>query len=287
MVSAPVPAVAVDRLVKVYKNVPAVSGISFVLAPGSMTALLGGNGAGKTTTIAMIMGLLEPTSGSVNVLGADMPRQRYRVLHRMNFESPYVEMPRRLTVRQNLEVFARLYGVADIAARIRTLAQELDLGDLLDRQTGKLSSGQRTRAALAKALLNRPEVLLLDEPTASLDPDTADWVRARLERYRRERGATVLLASHNMVEVERLCDRVIIMRRGTIVADDASPALLARYGRDTLEQVFLDVARGGETVARMEARERRNPGPRSPHSAEPVLGLAEGKTRGLHAGYGS
>src|SRR3979490_647377 len=192
--SAPVPAIAVDRLVKVYKNVPAVSGISFALEPGSMTALLGGNGAGKTTTIAMIMGLLEPTSGLVSVLGADMPRQRYRVLHRMNFESPYVEMPRRLTVRQNLEVFARLYGVADIAARIRTLAQELDLGDLLDRQTGQLSSGQPPPAAPAKALLNRPEVLLLDEPTASLDPDTADWVRARLERYRRGHGAAVLLA---------------------------------------------------------------------------------------------
>jgi ABC-2 type transport system ATP-binding protein len=245
MVSAPVPAVAVDRLVKVYKNVPAVSGISFALEPGSMTALLGGNGAGKTTTIAMIMGLLEPTSGSVSVLGADMPRQRYRVLHRMNFESPYVEMPRRLTVRQNLEVFARLYGVADIAARIRTLAQELDLGDLLDRQTGKLSSGQRTRAALAKALLNRPEVLLLDEPTASLDPDTADWVRARLERYRRERGATVLLASHNMVEVERLCERVIFMKKGEIVGDDTPRALRARFGRASLEEVFLDVARGG------------------------------------------
>src|SRR3977135_1678613 len=188
LISASAPAIAVDRLVKTYKNVPAVAGISFALAPGSMTALLGGNGAGKTTTIAMIMGLLEPTSGSVSVLGADIPRQRYRVLHRMNFQSPYVEMPRRLTVRQNLEVFARLYGVADIAARIRTLAQELDLGDLLDRQPGKLSPGRRTRAALAKALLNRPEVLLLDEPTASLDPDTADWVRARLERYRRGGG---------------------------------------------------------------------------------------------------
>jgi len=245
MISASVPAVAVDRLVKVYKNVPAVSGISFALAPGSMTALLGGNGAGKTTTIAMIMGLLEPTAGSVSVLGADMPRQRYRVLHRMNFESPYVEMPRRLTVRQNLEVFARLYGVVDIAARIRTLAQELELADLLDRQTGKLSSGQRTRAALAKALLNRPEVLLLDEPTASLDPDTADWVRARLERYRRERGATVLLASHNMVEVERLCERVIFLKKGEIVGDDTPRALRARFGRASLEEVFLDVARGG------------------------------------------
>ena len=238
-----VPAIAVDRLAKTYKNVPAVAGISFSLAPGSMTALLGGNGAGKTTTIAMIMGLIEPTAGTVRVLGAAMPRQRYRVLHRMNFESPYVEMPRRLTVRQNLEIFARLYGVADIAGGIRRLAEELDLVDLLDRPSGKLSSGQRTRAALAKALLNRPEVLLLDEPTASLDPDTADWVRARLERYCGERGATVLLASHNMAEVERLCDRVIIMRKGTIVDDDKPSALLARFGRENLEQVFLDVAR--------------------------------------------
>jgi ABC-2 type transport system ATP-binding protein len=180
-----------------------------------------------------------------------MPRQRYRVLHRMNFESPYVEMPRRLTVRQNLEVFARLYGVADIAGRIGALAQDLDLGDLLDRQTGKLSSGQRTRAALAKALLNRPELLLLDEPTASLDPDTADWVRARLERYRRERGATVLLASHNMVEVERLCERVIIMKKGEIVDDDTPGALLARFGRASLEQVFLDVARRGDDAGQV------------------------------------
>jgi ABC-2 type transport system ATP-binding protein len=238
------PAIAVDRLVKTYKTATAVAGISFALEAGSITALLGGNGAGKTTTIAMLLGLVEPTAGSVTVLGAAMPRQRYRVLHRMNFESPYVEMPRRLTVRQNLEVFARLYGVADIAGRIRAIAEELELVELLDRQTGKLSSGQRTRVALAKALLNRPEVLLLDEPTASLDPDTADWVRARLDRYRRERGATVLLASHNMVEVERLCERVIIMKQGTIVDDDTPPALLARYGRDSLEQVFLDVARG-------------------------------------------
>jgi ABC-2 type transport system ATP-binding protein len=238
------PAIAVDRLVKRYKTATAVAGISFALQPGSMTALLGGNGAGKTTTIAMILGLVEPTAGSVRVLGATMPRQRYRVLHCMNFESPYVEMPRRLTVRQNLKVFAMLYGVADVKGRIAELAEELDLVELLDRQTGKLSSGQRTRVALAKALLNRPEVLLLDEPTASLDPDTADWVRGRLERYRHERGATVLLASHNMLEVERLCERVIIMKKGVIVDDDSPVALLARYGRDSLEQVFLDVARG-------------------------------------------
>jgi len=162
----------------------------------------------------------------------------------MNFESPYIDMPMRLTVRQNLTVFGRLYGVAGLADRVATLAEELELADLLDRPTGKLSSGQRTRVSLAKALINRPEVLLLDEPTASLDPDTADWVRARLQRYRSERGATILLASHNMSEVERLCERVIIMKKGRI-EDDGTPArLLERYGRDTLEEVFLDVARG-------------------------------------------
>jgi len=238
------PAIAVDRLVKRYKAATAVAGISFALQAGSITALLGGNGAGKTTTIAMILGLVEPTSGSVQVLGAAMPRERQRVLHRMNFESPYVEMPRRLTVRQNLKVFAMLYGVADVAGRIAALADELDLAEFLDRETGKLSSGQRTRVALAKGLLNEPEVLLLDEPTASLDPDTADWVRSRLEAYRRDNHATILLASHNMNEVERLCERVIIMKRGRIEDDDAPAHLLARYGRETLEDVFLDVARG-------------------------------------------
>ena len=241
---SPTPAVSVDRLVKVYKGITAVAGISFQLQPGSMTALLGGNGAGKTTTIAMIMGLTVPTSGSISVLGARMPTQRYQVLHRMNFESPYVDMPMRLTVRQNLTVFAGLYGVEDTQERIRTLAEELDLVEFLDRPTGKLSAGQKTRVSLAKALLNRPEVLLLDEPTASLDPDTADWVRGRLERYRSERGATVLLASHNMNEVERLCERVIILKKGRIEDDDSPQHLLARYGRRTLEEVFLDVARG-------------------------------------------
>ena len=242
------PAIVVDRLVKVYQSGTAVAGISFALPVGSVTGLLGGNGAGKTTTIAMIMGLVTPTSGTVAVLGAEMPRQRYRVLHRMNFESPYVEMPMRLTVRQNLTVFARLYGVDGIPDRLRELADDLGLGDFLDRQTGKLSAGQKTRVALAKALLNRPEVLLLDEPTASLDPDTADWVRSHLERDRVARGATVLLASHNMGEVERLCERVIIMKRGRIEDDDTPAALLARYGRETLEEVFLDVARGRQNL---------------------------------------
>jgi ABC-2 type transport system ATP-binding protein len=244
------PAIAVERLAKTYKSGVAVDGISFALAAGSVTGLLGGNGAGKTTTIAMIMGLIIPTAGAARVLGAEMPRQRYRVLGRMNFESPYVDMPARLTTRQNLTVFALLYGVADAAARVAELAGELDLVELLDRPTGKLSAGQKTRVSLAKALINRPEILLLDEPTASLDPDTADWVRGRIERYRRERGATILLASHNMAEVERLCERVIIMKKGRIEDDGTPQALLARYGRRTLEEVFLDVARG-----RTETRE--------------------------------
>jgi ABC-2 type transport system ATP-binding protein len=244
--------IAVDNLVKVYKTGTAVAGISFTLARGSVTGLLGGNGAGKTTTIATIMGLVLPTSGRVSVLGVDMARHRHRVLHRMNFESPYVEMPMRLTIRQNLKVFGRLYGVKDLAGRIDAIARELDLSELLDRPTGKLSAGQKTRVSLAKSLINEPDVLLLDEPTASLDPDTADWIRGRLERYRRERGATILLASHNMTEVERLCDRVIMMKQGRIVDDDSPPQLLARYGRHTMEEVFLDVARGrGE--ARQEA----------------------------------
>ncbi len=169
MTEAATPAIAADRLVKIYKGGMAVAGISFALAPGSITGLLGGNGAGKTTTIAMIMGLVMPTSGSVRVLGAEMPRQRYRVLHRMNFESPYVEMPLRLTVRQNLTVFARLYGVEDVADRIASLAEELDLVELLDRPTGKLSAGQKTRVSLAKALLSRPEVLRREEP--AVDPE--------------------------------------------------------------------------------------------------------------------
>jgi ABC-2 type transport system ATP-binding protein len=162
----------------------------------------------------------------------------------MNFESPYVDMPMRLTVRQNLSVFGQLYAVPDLNGRIAGLATELELTEFLERPTGKLSSGQKTRVSLAKALLNRPEVLLLDEPTASLDPDTADWVRGRLEDYRREHAATILLASHNMNEVERLCDRVIIMKKGRIEGDDTPQHLLTHYGRATLEEVFLDVARG-------------------------------------------
>jgi ABC-2 type transport system ATP-binding protein len=229
---------------KTFKKVVAVDSVSFDLESGSTTALLGGNGAGKTTTIGMIMGLILPTSGSVSVLGADMARERHRVLGRMNFESPYVDMPHRLTVRQNLKVFAGLYGVADVAGRIAELSGSLALEEFLDRPAGRLSAGQKTRVALAKALINEPEILLLDEPTASLDPDTADWVRSHLEDYRRRRGATILLASHNMAEVERLCERVVMLRAGRVVDDGAPSGLIAKYGRDSLEEVFLDIARG-------------------------------------------
>jgi ABC-2 type transport system ATP-binding protein len=237
-------AIEVAHLVKVYKATRAVDDVSFAIARGSITGLLGGNGAGKTTTIAMIMGLVLPSSGRVRVLGHAMPAESSEVLGRMNFESPYVDMPMRLTVRQNLTVFGKLYAVPDLRARIDELAADLDLGAFLDRPNGKLSAGQKTRVALAKALINRPDLLLLDEPTASLDPDTADWVRQRLETYRRQHGATILLASHNMLEVERLCDRVIIMKRGRVEDDDTPSGIMARYNRSTLEEVFLDVARG-------------------------------------------
>jgi ABC-2 type transport system ATP-binding protein len=173
-----------------------------------------------------------------------MPEQSAEVLGRMNFESPYVDMPMRLTVRQNLTIFGRLYAVENLRQRIAQLAADLDLCEFLDRPNGKLSAGQKTRVALAKALINQPELLLLDEPTASLDPDTADWIRQHLETYRKAHGATILLASHNMLEVERLCDRVIIMKRGRIEDDDSPDKIMARYNRATLEEVFLDVARG-------------------------------------------
>jgi ABC-2 type transport system ATP-binding protein len=240
---AETPAISVSGLSKVYRDVVAVGGIDFSVARGAIVGLLGGNGAGKTTTIAMIMGLVLPSGGSARVLGVDMARDRHRVLHRMNFESPYVEMPKRLTVRQNLKVFGALYGVAAINRQIDKLAADLNLTDLLDRKSGELSSGQRTRVALAKALINRPDVLLLDEPTASLDPDTADWVRSHIERYRREQHAAILLASHNMPEVERLCDEVLMMKAGKIVDHGKPTELIERYGRQNMEEVFLDVAR--------------------------------------------
>ena len=236
--------VAVEDLTKVYGTVTAVNDITFSLKPRSTVALLGGNGAGKTTTIAMLLGLVMPTSGEVRVFGADMARNRYQVAQRINFQSPYVDLPMRLTVRQNLTVYAGLYGVANEAERIAFLAEDLQIEGLLDRATGKLSAGQKTRVGLAKALLNSPELLLLDEPTASLDPDAADWVRQKLKDYANSHRATILFASHNMAEVERLADRVILLDAGRILEDDAPAVLIEAYGRETLEEVFLDVVRG-------------------------------------------
>ncbi|MDR6293449.1 ABC-2 type transport system ATP-binding protein [Inquilinus ginsengisoli] len=240
-------AIIADRLTKRFSPgaAPAVDGISFAVPRGATVALLGGNGAGKTTTISMLLGLLLPSGGSITVLGHDMARDRYSVLPRMNFSSPYVDLPHRLTVKENLAVYARLYGVRDRRGRIAELAEMLDLTGFIDRPSGKLSAGQKTRVALAKALVNAPELLLLDEPTASLDPDTGDWVRGMLERYRAERGATILLASHNMGEVERLCDTVLMMKEGRIVDHGSPDELIARYGRSDLEEVFLDIARSG------------------------------------------
>ena len=243
----------VRDLTKVYGTITAVDRISFTLSQGTTVALLGGNGAGKTTTIAMLLGLVVPSAGEVRVFGADVSRNRGAVAHRMNFQSPYVDLPARLTVRQNLTVYAGLYGVANAAERIAYVAEDLQIAPLLERPTGKLSAGQKTRVGLAKALLNAPELLLLDEPTASLDPDTADWIRHKLKDYGETRGATLLLASHNMAEVERLADRVILLHQGRIIEDETPTALIATYGRDTLEEVFLDVVRGRGKHAQAEA----------------------------------
>ena len=235
--------IEVEGLRKCYGRVLAVDGLSFRVPAGATVGLLGGNGAGKTTTIAMLLGLLIPTSGRIRVLGHDMATDRFAALARMNFSSPYVALPGKLRVAENLRVYGHLYGVRGLEARIAELAAQLDLGPLLDRPAGNLSAGQKTRVALAKALINRPDLLLLDEPTASLDPDTGDLVRTWLERYRAERGATILLASHNMAEVERLCDHVLMLKSGRIV-DQGTPAeLLARYEREDMEAVFLDIAR--------------------------------------------
>jgi ABC-2 type transport system ATP-binding protein len=235
--------IEVSGLTKRYRDVLAVDGIDFVAPAGATIGLLGGNGAGKTTTIAMLLGLLLPTAGAIRILGHDMLRDRFAVLGRMNFSSPYVALPQRLTVRENLRVYGHLYNVRHTDRRIDELACELELGDLLNRPAGQLSAGQKTRVALAKSLINRPELLLLDEPTASLDPDTGDWVRTWLERYRAESGCAILLASHNMAEVERLCSHVLMLKRGRAVDRGSPRELLDRYGRDDLEEVFLDIAR--------------------------------------------
>lgn len=235
--------IVVTDLRKDFGPLHAVAGISFIVPRGSTTALLGGNGAGKTTTIAMLLGLLLPTSGDIRVLGEDMRRHRYRVLERINFTSPYLDLPGRLSVAENLNIYARLYNLRNRKQRIAELAKQLDLTPLLKQTYRTLSAGQKTRVSLAKALLNHPAVLFLDEPTASLDPDSADRIRHFLQQYQTQTGMTLFLASHNMNEVDRMCDNVMIMSRGRIVAEGKPAQLLDRYGRHDLEQVFLDIVR--------------------------------------------
>jgi ABC-2 type transport system ATP-binding protein len=252
-------AIDVESLTKRYRTATAVDDISFAVPRGETVGLLGGNGAGKTTTIAMLLGLLVPTSGRIHVLGHDMRTDRFAALARLNFSSPYVALPHRLTVAENLRVYAHLYNVPNVTRRIGELADELELHKFLHRPAGQLSAGQKTRVALAKSLINRPELLLLDEPTASLDPDTGDMVRSWMERYRAETGCTILLASHNMDEVSRLCSTVLMMKQGRIVDRGTPQDLLRRYNRDDLEDVFLDIARSrahpdGVTQARHEGQ---------------------------------
>ncbi len=236
-------AIEVKALTKRYRKMLAVDDVTFTLPPGQVLGLLGGNGAGKTTTISMLLGLLVPSSGSIMVLGHDMARDRFAALARMNFSSPYIALPQRLSVIENLRVYGNLYNVRRIEHRIAELTVQFNLGDLLKRPAGELSAGQKTRVALAKSLINKPALLLLDEPTASLDPDTGDFLRTTLETYRAESNAAILLASHNMAEVERLCDTVLMMKQGRIVDQGTPDDLISRYGRDDLEQVFLDIAR--------------------------------------------
>lgn len=236
-------AIEAKGLSKIFDTIVAVEKIDLDVKAGSITALLGGNGAGKSTTLAMLLGLLEPSAGTIFLLGRNLLKERAAIAADVNFSSPYVDLPNRLTVRQNLTVYGHLYGVPHLKDRIQELAEQLQIKAFLDRRHGSLSAGQRTRASLAKSLLNQPRLLLLDEPTASLDPDTADWVRTLLMDYRKNTGATIFLASHNMFEVEQMCEDVIIMKDGRIVDRGSPNKLRESYRRDNMEEVFLDIAR--------------------------------------------
>ena len=242
--------IKVRNLSKKFNNFLAVNNINFILEKNKTLGLLGPNGCGKTTSIGMMLGLITPTSGEVlidnkNINNAD----RNDLLSRMNFASPYIELPKKLTVRENLEVYARLYGVKDIKNRIYEISEDLNLNNFLNKKTGELSSGQKNRVSLAKSLINKPDVLFLDEPTASLDPDIGDFVRQYIETYKSKNMITILLASHNMKEVERLCDSVIMMKEGQIVDRGTCKDLISRHGRDNLEDTFLKIARGKNELA--------------------------------------
>jgi ABC-2 type transport system ATP-binding protein len=235
--------IEVINLSKSYKNKQAVNNINFRVRQGEIIGLLGPNGCGKTTTMAMILGLLKPTNGKVLINNKNIEDNRIELLHKMNFISPYIELPKKLTVKQNLTVYGKLYNVENLDNRIDYLADRLRLDKILDNITGELSSGQKNRVSLAKSIINNPTVLLLDEPTASLDPETGDFIRTFLEEYRNEREISILLASHNMSEVKRLCSSILMMKGGVIIDEGKPEQLIKKHGQQNLEEVFLKLAR--------------------------------------------
>tara|TARA_Y100001970_G_scaffold284264_1_gene401263 strand:- start:2584 stop:3315 length:732 start_codon:yes stop_codon:yes gene_type:complete len=238
-------AIEIKNLEKSYNSIEAVKNINFKIYKGSIVGLLGPNGCGKTTTIGMMLGLIKPSSGSVLINGQNIENENSRtnLLEKMNFISPYVELPKKLTIEENLKVYGRMYGVNNLQDKISDLMKELNLNEFKKRKTGELSSGQKNRVSLAKALINDPEILLLDEPTASLDPDVGDYIRSYIENFASKKNATILLASHNMNEVERLCNEVMMMKNGTIIDKGTSESLISKHGRKNLEETFLKIVR--------------------------------------------
>tara|TARA_A100001388_G_C28713345_1_gene472440 strand:+ start:63 stop:797 length:735 start_codon:yes stop_codon:yes gene_type:complete len=231
------------ELSKNYNQKKAVNNISFKLNKNEIIGILGPNGCGKTTTIGMILGLLKPTSGKVLINGIEIEKNRVQLLNNLNFISPYIELPKKLTVKQNLIVYGKLYDVKNLKTKIEYLSEKLRLGDIINKITGELSSGQKNRVSLAKSIINDPLVLLLDEPTASLDPETGDFVRSFFENYQKEKGTSILLASHNMSEVERLCSSVLMMNNGSIIDQGSTDKLIKKHGRRNMEEVFLKLTR--------------------------------------------
>ena len=242
--------IEIKNLSKKFNDIYAVNKINFTIGTNKTVGLLGPNGCGKTTSIGMMLGLIKPTSGEVKIKNKNIDTiDRNELLNIMNFASPYVELPKKLSVKQNLEIYGRLYGVENLSSRISELTNDLDLKDFLNKKTGELSSGQKNRVSLAKSLINKPEILLLDEPTASLDPDTGDYVRSYIQSYKSKNQVTILLASHNMAEVERLCDSVIMMKNGKIIDQGTSKEIINRHGRTNLEETFLKIVRSEDEVA--------------------------------------
>ncbi len=239
----------VKNLVKKFETTIAVNNISFKIEKNKTLGLLGPNGCGKTTSIGMMLGLITPTSGQIFIDDVLLiPKNRIKLLSLMNFASPYIELPKKLSVKQNLEIYARLYGVNKVKERIDNMVEDLNLQSLLNKKNGELSSGQKNRVALAKSLINRPKLLFLDEPTASLDPDVGDFVREYIEKYKKNNELTILLASHNMKEVERLCNEVIMMKQGEIVDSGTCEELIKKHGRENLEDTFLKIARSSNEL---------------------------------------